>query len=110
KNRVNLERLRQENYYIIKREVTRDERGIADGPFYAYDLYSPVLGSDDELIAMYCATRLGSPFESDEIDELMGILQRISLAFGRITMYQQIVDSRKLNQDILNNVNEGIQF
>lgn len=109
-NRINIGRLQEEQFYIIKREVSAEERGIAESSFYAYDLYSSVFGSNDEIIAVYCVTRLGTPFDSDEIDELVGILQRISLAFGRISMYQQIVDSRKLNQDILNNVNEGIQF
>lgn len=107
---INLERLKQEQTYIVKRESNHTELGMAEEPFHVYDLYSGVFGSDGELLAVYCATRLGIPVSEEEREELDGILKRISLAIGRIDMYKQIEHSRKLNQNIVNNVNEGIQF
>ncbi|MCJ8008376.1 ATP-binding protein [Lederbergia wuyishanensis] len=107
---INKARLKQERAYVIKRTVTNEENGIAEQPFYAYDLYSGVFDSNDEILAVFCATRLGSPIHEEEIEELIGILQRVSLSIGRILVYKQIESSRKLNQDIVNNVNEGIQF
>ncbi|MBS4197129.1 ATP-binding protein [Lederbergia citri] len=107
---INKARLKQERAYVITRTITNEEMGIAEQPFYAYDLYSGVFDSNDELLAVFCATRLGIPIHEDEIEELIGILQRVSLSIGRILVFKQIESSRKLNQDIVNHVNEGIQF
>lgn len=38
------------------------------------------------------------------------MMNRVALAIERLFMYEEIEHGRKLNRDIVNNVNEGIQF
>lgn len=103
-------RLEEEKTFVIKRELGLNKQGIALEPYYAYDLYSSVLNSKGELVAVLMATREGHPHSHQEINNLNGLLNRVSIAFERILMYEEVERSRKLNQNIIDNVNEGIQL
>ena len=50
-------RLKQEKSFVIKRQLTAKEKGIAQESYYAYDLYSSVFNSKRELVAILMATR-----------------------------------------------------
>ncbi|WP_338751510.1 ATP-binding protein [Bacillus sp. FJAT-52991] len=103
-------RLEQEKSFVITREVTPESQEIAKEPYYCYDLYSSVLNSSGQLVAVLIATREGHRFSTHELEEINGLMNRVSLAFERILMYEEVERSRQLNQDIMDNVNEGIQF
>lgn len=103
-------RLVEEKSFVIKREVTSEAQGIAKEPYYCYDLYSSVLNSNGKLIAVLMGTREGRIITPQELDEINGLMNRVSLAFERILMYEEVERSRQLNQDIIDNVNEGIQL
>jgi len=103
-------RLKQEKSFVIKRQLTANEKGIAQESYYAYDLYSSVFNSKRELVAILMATREGHPHNDRDIDSLNGLLNRVSIAFERILMYEEVEKSRTLNQTIIDNVNEGIQL
>ncbi len=103
-------RLEEEKSFIIRREITPDTQGIAQKPYSCYDLYSSILNSKGQLVAVMIATREGYPITSEEIEEIDGLMNRVSIAFERINMYEKVESSRLLNQNIIDNVNEGIQF
>lgn len=105
-----LYRLQTEKSYIIQRQASRSEQGISVDELYSYDYYSSVAGADNEILAVFCGTRIGHSFGSDEANEIQGMMKRVALAIERLFMYEEIEHGRKLNMDIVNNVNEGIQF
>lgn len=105
-----LYRLNKEKSYIVKRVGVPREQGISAGEVYCYDYYTTVVNADDEILAIFCGTRIGHPFTEEELSEIQGMMNRVSLAIERLFMYEEIEHGRKLNRDIVNNVNEGIQF
>lgn len=103
-------RLEDEKSFVVKREVLPSERGIAQQSYFIYDLYSAILNSDGQLVAIMMATREGHEFSQQEIFDINGFMNQASIAFERIFMYEEVERSRKLNQNIIDTVNEGIQF
>lgn len=105
-----LYRMQTERSYITKRLASEREQGVAPEGTYAYDYYSSVLNGEGEILAVFAGTRIGHSFSEEETSEIRGLMNRVALAIERLQMYQEIEDARKLNRDIVNNVNEGIQF
>ncbi|WP_238652915.1 ATP-binding protein [Paenibacillus piscarius] len=105
-----LYRLSQEKSYIVKRIGTPSEQGIAAKEVYCYDFYTTVVNAEDEILAVFSGTRIGHTFTDEENSEIQGIMIRVALAIERLFMYEEIENGRELNHDIVNNVNEGIQF
>jgi PAS domain S-box-containing protein len=105
-----LYRLSQEKSYIVKRVGVPREQGISAKEVYCYDFYTTVVNAEDEILAIFCGTRIGHSFTEEEISEIQGMMNRVALAIERLFMYEEIENGRKLNRDIVNNVNEGIQF
>ncbi|WNS44603.1 ATP-binding protein [Paenibacillus sp. MMS20-IR301] len=105
-----LYRLSQEKSYIVKRKGVPREQGIAAKDVYCYDFYTTVVNAEDEILAIFCGTRIGHSFTEEETSEIKGMMNRVALAIERLFMYEEIEHGRKLNRDIVNNVNEGIQF
>lgn len=105
-----LYRLNQEKSYIVKRTGVAREQGISAQEVYCYDFYTTVVNAEDEILAIFCGTRIGHTFTEEETSEIQGLMNRVALAIERLFMYEEIEHGRKLNRDIVNNVNEGIQF
>lgn len=103
-------RLEEEKSFVITREIPMNIQEIAQDYYYCYDLYSSILNSEGHLVAVLMATREGYPFTKQEIVELNGLMNRVSIAFERIHMYDEVERSRQLNQNIIDTVNEGIQL
>lgn len=94
----------------VKRKSSKYEQGIAEEPVDVFDLYVPVYSSTKYLMAVFCCTRVGSDFSVEEQEELEGVMGHISIAIERVMLYEQTENDRELNQDMIDNVNEGIQF
>ncbi|MNO21687.1 Sensor protein kinase WalK [compost metagenome] len=105
-----LHRLKEEKSYIVKRTGSPREQGISPDEVFCYDYYTSVVGGNGEILAVFCGSRIGHTFTEEEISEIQGLMSRVALAIERIMMYEEIEHGRKLNRDIVNNVNEGIQF
>lgn len=56
------------------------------------------------------ATREGHAFLAEEQSGLNGLLKRVSIAFDRILMYEEVERSRQLNKNIIETINEGLQL
>ncbi|BBI35349.1 ATP-binding protein [Cohnella abietis] len=105
-----LDRLAEENTYIVQRAASNSELGISIEAVDCFDLYTAVKDANNKVVGVFCATRIGRRFLEEELEEIKGIMIRVSLAVERMEMVEDIEMARKLNQDIVNNVNEGIQF
>ncbi|MDL4842899.1 ATP-binding protein [Aquibacillus rhizosphaerae] len=95
--------------FVTEREAIQGEFGYKTNAI-CYDFHAPIISADKELIAVLVCTRVASNFTDSEIEELLGILNRVSLSLEKITYFEQTENSRQLNQDIIDNINEGIQF
>ncbi|WP_313640197.1 ATP-binding protein [Paenibacillus sp.] len=109
-NNEMLYRLKSEKSYVVKRIATQSEQGISANEVYCYDFYTTVVNAEDEILAVFCGSRIGYSFSDEEINEIQGMMNRVALVIERLVMYEEIEHGRKLNRDIVNNVNEGIQF
>jgi len=106
-----VQRLRaQRSPYIRERKMTIYEEGYFNESSKSYDLYVPVFNSRNKLEAFFVATRIGASYDKEEINGITSILQRVSLYIERIDSYEQSEINRQLNQDIIDNINEGILF
>ncbi|MEH7223709.1 ATP-binding protein [Bacillus sp. JJ1566] len=94
---------------VIKREQHPNEKGYHDVIQYSYDLYLPIVSNSD-VIAIMVYTRLGTPISTGEINEYETLSRQIAIYLEKINIFEQSEDDRKLNQDILNTVEEGIQL
>ena len=103
-------RLVEEKTFVITREISPKSQDIAQQAYYVYDLYSSVLNSEGKLVAVMMATREGNKYSKQEIQDINGLMNQVSIAFERIFMYEEMEKSRQLNQNIIDSVNEGIQF
>lgn len=96
--------------HIVTRQASPEEQGYLSSTVLVYDAYAPIFDSDGTLVAVFVCTRIGLPFRDEELDELIGVLNRVSLSFEKIFLYEETEANRQLNQDVIDNVNEAIQF
>ncbi|PRO66641.1 ATP-binding protein [Alkalicoccus urumqiensis] len=105
-----LERLQNEPHILIRRNASEAEAGIAEGEAEAVDYYAAVRGGEGDILGIYAATRYGRPYGEEEMEEIESLLSHVGLGLERSLAHEEITRSRKLSQDILDNVNEAIQF
>lgn len=104
-----LERLKGRESFTMKREALH-EKGMATEKVYVSDLYASVKNDKQEDIALIGLSRVGRTFTEEEELDISGLLNRIHLAIDRIQLYDAAIHERTLNNRIINNINEGIQF
>jgi signal transduction histidine kinase/CheY-like chemotaxis protein len=96
--------------FTVKREQHAMEKGYHETFNYSYDLYLPVLDPFQEVGAIMVFSRYGDPFSEEELTEYETLAIQIAISLEKIKVYEQSEDNRRLNQDILNTVQEGIQL
>lgn len=96
--------------FSIKREQHPLEMGYHEEKNYSYDLYLPIITDLQEVDAIMVFSRYGDPFLEKEIAEYETLARQISISFEKIKLFEQSEENRRLNQDILNTVQEGIQL
>lgn len=97
-----LNRLKTEPYFQL-------ERTLDDGSI-EYDFYTAPHMTGDSYKAFFALTRSSHKFSEDDQSDLFGLANRISFAIDRIDQYALMNKERELNQTILDNLEEGIQF
>lgn len=103
------ERLKGRESFTMKREALH-EKGLAAGTVYIHDLYASTKNEGQESIALIGLSRVGRGFSKEEEMDISGLLNQIHLAIDRIQLYDAAIHERTLNERIINNINEGIQF
>ena len=96
--------------FTVKREQSAPEKGFHETLNYSYDLYLPVLSALQEVNAIMVFSRYDEPFSEEEQVEYETLARQISISLEKIKLYEQSEENRRLNQDILNTVQEGIQL
>lgn len=96
--------------FTIKRKLDLSEKGYHEGELYGYDLYLPVLSSEEDVIAIMIFTRYESPFQESQMEEFQALSKSIGISLEKITLFQKTEKDRKQNQDILNSLQEGVQL
>ncbi|WP_416147878.1 ATP-binding protein [Salipaludibacillus sp. HK11] len=105
-----LARLKSQNHITVTRNATVAEQGLVPEKIDAFDYYTTIRNANGEAMAIFAATKVGRPVSEKDLVEIDGIMNRVSIALERVLIYEEMEDSRKVNQDIINNINEGIHF
>lgn len=100
---------KEKRAYTVKREQHLIEKGYHEALQYSYDLYVPVRSST-EIKALLVFTRYGESYTENEVIEYEILARQIAIYLEKISLFEQSEDERRLNQDILNTVQEGIQL
>ncbi|WJY27062.1 ATP-binding protein [Sporosarcina trichiuri] len=97
-----LARLKQEPCF-------QTERSLADGT-KVFDLFAAPVVSGDDYKALFVLSRSRRPFTEEDQEDLFNLAKRVALAVDRVDQRTTISRERQLNQTILDNLAEGIQF
>ncbi|WP_423409538.1 ATP-binding protein [Heyndrickxia sp. MSNUG] len=96
--------------FILKRDSRQDEKGFHTNMLNAHDLYLPIFLSGKKLIAVMAFSRSDTPFELRKMEEYEALAKNIGIALDKISLYQKSEEARRLNQDILDTIQEGVQL
>ncbi|MED2085175.1 ATP-binding protein [Brevibacillus formosus] len=96
--------------YVLMRESTDAERGYTEEMSQTSELYLPVLDAQQTIVACIILSRIGRKFTNQELQVIIGIAKQISLAFDKLAMFEETERQRKMTQDMLDSVQEGIQL
>ncbi|GKV68389.1 hypothetical protein NCCP2716_08870 [Sporosarcina sp. NCCP-2716] len=97
-----MDRLTTEPYFQL-------ERTLDDGTA-VYDLFAGPAVEGGSYNALFVLTRRHRPFSEDDQEDLYSLTKRVALAIDRADQYNTIRRERQLNQTILDNLAEGVQF
>lgn len=96
--------------FSVKRELPVSEKGYYEETLYSYDLFLPVLSANQEVEAIMVFSRFSGDFSAHEMEEYERLAKQISISLQKIKLYEESEKDRRMTQDILNNVQEGIQL
>jgi len=96
--------------FIIKKELGISEKGYHEEKGYVYDLYIPIFSSANSIAAVMMFSRFSDRFSEFQMDEFSALAKQIGLSLDTIQLFEETERAKELNQDILNNVQEGIQL
>jgi len=96
--------------FILKRDSRQEEKGFHTNLLNAHDLYLPIFLSGKKIIAVMAFSRSDTPFELRKMEEYEALAKNVGIALDKITLYQKSEEARRLNQDILDTIQEGVQL
>ena len=96
--------------YSNKRESLPSEKGYHIEKTYSYDVYSPIVSGSGEILGVMAYTRYNKPFLADELLQVDSFSKQIAISMDNLNLFEQTEEERILNQQILDNIKEGIQL
>ncbi|MGG4440482.1 ATP-binding protein [Brevibacillus fortis] len=96
--------------YVLIRESTDAERGYTEELSRTSELYLPVLDANLTIVACIILSRIDRKFTDLELQVIIGLAKQISLALDKLAMFEETERQRKMTQDMLDSVQEGIQL
>ncbi|MFS0918930.1 ATP-binding protein [Brevibacillus sp. 179-C 1.1 NHS] len=96
--------------FVLIRESTDAERGYTEELSRTYELYLPVLDAHQTIVACIILSRIDRKFTDQELQVIIGLAKQISLALDKLAMFEETERQRKMTQDMLDSVQEGIQL
>jgi len=95
--------------FTVKRLQHPMEKGYHETSNYSFDLYLPIIIST-ELVGVMVLSRYGDAYSERELSAYETLVKQMAIYIEKVTMFEQSEDNRRLNQDILNTVQEGVQL
>lgn len=96
--------------YSMTRNCSHAEQGYHDDPTQATDLILPILNAGEDMVACLILTKVNKLISKQEEAEIVGMMTQVSLAFDKLQLYEQSEKQRLMTSDMLNTIQEGIQF
>ncbi|NMH68972.1 response regulator [Bacillus sp. RO3] len=96
--------------FSIKRELIDSEKGYHQETLYCYDLFIPIVSIENEIEAIMVLSRFGEDYSEEEQEVYDSLAKQISLSLQKIYLFEESEKNRYLTEDILNNIQEGIQL
>ncbi|AOZ92642.1 ATP-binding response regulator [Paenibacillus crassostreae] len=96
--------------YLRERDATPGEKGYISEPLSAYDLFLPIYKGDGNITACMVLTRVGKCFGDRDQKEIISLVGQISLSLEKLEMFEATEGQRQLTQDMMNTIQEGVQF
>ncbi|TYS17548.1 response regulator [Rossellomorea vietnamensis] len=100
----------EEEGFVIKRKIPREEKGIHSEEQPCWDLYLPVLSHEGNIEAVMVYTRFSEGYSAEEIQEYFSLSKQVSISLEKIKVFETSEADRIMNNDILNTIHEGIQL
>ncbi|PWK07949.1 ATP-binding protein [Tumebacillus permanentifrigoris] len=96
--------------FVLSREALPREKGYHDERIELSDLYLPIHASDGRMIALVVLTRMGRNFSEAELEQSRALANQISLSIEKLHTFEASERERRLNQEIINSIREGVQL
>ncbi|WP_270170960.1 ATP-binding protein [Paenibacillus sp. SYP-B4298] len=96
--------------YLLVREASDGERGYHPAGMQSSDLFIPIENSRREVVALLVVTRIGGAITRHDENELLHSCRQVALALAKLEMYEETEQQRQLTRDMINTIQEGIQF
>ncbi|WP_159430977.1 ATP-binding protein [Bacillus massilinigeriensis] len=104
-------RLQKEQHaFIVSRKPGLSVKGMHQGSFFLHHVYVPVFLTEGSLYAIMLFCRYCSSFEQKDLDEYEALAKSIGNILDKVRFYQKTEEERKLNQEVINTVQEGLQL
>ncbi|TYS67510.1 HAMP domain-containing protein [Sutcliffiella horikoshii] len=94
--------------FKVDRKCSRMEATYHSEDMAAFDLFIPVLTSNDIIAAYMQFTRYDAPFTEREIETGEALAMQVSMALEKVDLYEDSEENRLFYQDILNTIQEGV--
>ncbi|MEW8969924.1 MAG: ATP-binding protein [Mesobacillus sp.] len=105
-DRLNMDR----KPFAMKRQAAEEEKGFHTENLLSFDLYIPIFLSGKKLIAVMAFSRNDAPFDNRLMEEYEAMAKNVGIAMDKVNLYQASEEARRLNQDILDTIQEGVQL
>ncbi|WNF23936.1 ATP-binding protein [Mesobacillus jeotgali] len=96
--------------FAMKRQAAEEEKGFHTENLLSFDLYIPIFLSGKKLIAVMAFSRNDAPFDNRLMEEYEAMAKNVGIAMDKVNLYQASEEARRLNQDILDTIQEGVQL
>ena len=96
--------------YPISRRCVSEEKGYHEEDFIVHDMVIPVLSTDDKVVALMMFSRFDSAFDKKDVKMAESMAKQVSITLDKINIYEQSEYDRKLTQNTLNSIHEGVQL
>jgi methyl-accepting chemotaxis protein len=107
---ITLRAVQTRKAYSVERECTLAEQGYHREPAVATDFVLPIVHGDGAVVACLILTKQNWRISPQEEAEIIGLASQISLSFDKLVLYEQSERQRLMTSDMLNTIQEGIQF
>nr|WP_233167325.1 ATP-binding protein [Paenibacillus roseus] len=95
--------------YKHVRDASEGEQACHEN-MQATDLYVPIINGQKTVTAILLLTRIGRTITRHEESDMLNLARQVSLALDKLVMYEETERQRQLTRDMLNTIQEGIQF